>query len=41
MVTCLFIIQEKKKIQKKRNIKLRKIDKKKRKMLVSKYIMTI
>ena len=41
MVTSLFIIQEKKKIQKKRNIKLRKIDKKKRKMLVSKYIMTI
>jgi len=34
---CLFIINEKEKeIQKKRNIKSRKIDKRKRKMLVSK-----
>jgi len=36
---CLFIIKKKKKkkeIQKKRNIKSRKIDKRKRKMLVSK-----
>jgi len=33
-VTCLFIINIKKEIQKKRNIKLRKIDKRKRKMLV-------
>ena len=36
LVTCLFIINKKK-----RNIKLRKIDKRKRKMLVSKYIITI
>jgi len=38
-VTCLFIITKKKKekeIQKKRNIKSRKIDKRKRKMLMSK-----
>jgi len=40
-VTCLFIVTKKKKkkkkeIQKKRNIKSRKIDKRKRKMLVSK-----
>jgi len=35
-VTYLFIINKKK-----RNIKLRKIDKRKRKMLVSKYIITI
>jgi len=34
---CLFIVNKKKKgIQKKRNIKSRKIDKRKRKMLVSK-----
>jgi len=31
-VTCLFIINKKKEIQKKRNIKSRKIDKRKRKM---------
>jgi len=38
-VTCLFIANKKKKkkeIQKKRNIKSRKIDKRKRKILVSK-----
>jgi len=40
-ITCLFIVQKKRKekekeIQKKRNIKSRKIDKRKRKMLVSK-----
>jgi len=36
-VTCLFIVNKKKKeIQKKRNIKSRKIDKRKRKMLVFK-----
>jgi len=35
-IICLFIIQEKEKEnQKKRNIKSRKIDKRKRKMLVS------
>ena len=37
-VICLFIVQEK---QKKRNIKSRKIDKKKRKMFKSKCIITI
>jgi len=37
-VTCLFIVtkEKEKEIQKKRNIKSRKIDKRKRKMLVSK-----
>ena len=41
MVIYLFIIQEKEKgNQKKRNIKLRKINNKKRKMLVSKYTIT-
>ena len=43
-VTCLFIITKKKKkkeIQKKRNIKSRKIDKRKRKMLVSKVFHNI
>jgi len=41
-VMCLFIINKKEKeIQKKRNIKSRKIDKRKRKMLVSKYITII
>jgi len=39
-VTCLFIIN-KKENQKKRNIKSRKIDKKKRKMLVFKCIITV
>jgi len=40
-VTCLFIINIKKKeIQKKRNIKSRKIDKKTRKILVSKHTIT-
>ena len=40
-VTCLFIINKKEKeIQKKRNIKSRKMDKRKRKMLVSKCIIT-
>ena len=38
-VTCLFIIQKKKK--KKRNIKLEKIDKKKRKMFMSKHTITL
>jgi len=38
-VTCLFIIQEEKKNQKKRNTKSKKIDKKKRNILVSKYII--
>ena len=37
-VTCLFIV--KKENQKKRNIKLGKIDKRKRKMLVSKHTIT-
>ena len=41
-VTCLFIVNKKEKeIQKKRNIKSRKIDKRKRKMLVFMYIITI
>jgi len=41
-VTCLFIVNKKKKeIQKKRNIKSRKIDKRKRKMLVFMHIITI
>jgi len=35
-VTCLFIVNKKK-----RNIKLRKIDKRKRKMLVSKHTITV
>jgi len=34
-VTCTFIITKKKEIQKKENIKSRKIDKRKRKILVS------
>jgi len=38
-VTCLFIVKEKE-IQKKRNIKSRKIDKRKRKMLVLTCIIT-
>jgi len=39
---CLFIVNKKEKeIQKKRNIKSRKIDKKKRKMLVSKALYNI
>jgi len=39
---CLFIINKKEKeIQKKRNIKSRKIDKRKRKMLVSKVFHNI
>jgi len=41
-VTCLFIVNKKEKeIQKKRNIKSRKIDKRKGKMLVLAYIITI
>jgi len=40
-VTCLFIIKKKKENQKKRYIKSRKIDKRKRKMLVFKYTITI
>jgi len=41
-VTGLFIIQEKQKQkQNKRNIKLRKIDKKKRKMFKSRYTITL
>ena len=40
-VTCLFIVQKEKEIQKKRNINSEKIDKRKRKILVSKYIITI
>jgi len=43
-VMCLFIINKKEKekeIQKKRNIKSRKIDKRKRKMLVLMCIITI
>ena len=42
VVMCLFIVQEKKKEKEnyiKRNIKSRKIDKKKRKILVFKYII--
>ena len=39
-VMCLFIINKKKKIKKKRNIKSRKIDKRKRKMLVLTRIIT-
>jgi len=39
-VTDLFIVQEKKQKQKKRNIKSRKIDKKKRKMFKLRYIIT-
>jgi len=45
-VTCLFIVNKKKKEnqkkenQKKRNIKIRKIDKRKEKMLVSKRTIT-
>jgi len=37
-ITCLFIIQEK---EKKRDIKSRKIDKKKRKMFKSQHTMTV
>jgi len=37
----LFLIQKEKENQKKRNIKSRKIDKRKRKMLVLTYIITI
>ena len=41
-VTGLFIVQEKQKQkQNKRNIKLRKIDKKKRKMFKSRYTITL
>jgi len=40
MIICLFIIQEKQK-QNKRNIKSRKINKKKRKMFKSKYTIKI
>jgi len=41
-VTCLFIVNKKEKeIQKKRNIKSRKIDKRKRKRLVFMHIITI
>jgi len=39
-VTCLFIINKEKEIQRKRNIKSRKIDKRKRKMLVLICIIT-
>jgi len=37
---CLFIVQKEKENQKKRNIKSRKIDKRKRKILVSKCNIT-
>jgi len=40
-VTCLFIIQKEKENQKKRNIKSRKINKRKRKMLALMCIITI
>jgi len=41
-VTCLFIVtKRKKKFKRKRNIKSRKIDKRKRKMLVSKVFHNI
>jgi len=41
-VTCLFIVKNKNKNKiKKRNIKLRKIDKRKRKILVSKHTITL
>ena len=41
-ITGLFIVQEKQKQkQNKRNIKLRKIDKKKRKMFKSRYTITL
>jgi len=41
-VTCLFIINKKEKeIQKKRNIKSRKIDKRKRKILILTHIITV
>jgi len=39
-VTCLFIINKEKEIQRKRNIKSRKIDKRKSKMLVLMHIIT-
>jgi len=40
-VTCLFIVNKEKEIQRKRNIKSRKIDKRKRKMLVLTCIITV
>jgi len=40
-VMCLFIINKEKEIQRKRNIKSRKIDKRKRKMLVLMHIITV